>query len=196
MIKEHKGVIFNGDNYTEQWHKEAAKRGLPNLHNTIEALPVLLAPKNVALFSKYGVLSEREVHSRYDIYVERYCKDVNTESLAALNIARTMILPAAYRYQGELSATAESLKNLGRNVHMGTLDAVTKLVSELETTIAALEAATSHHGASDPLAEAKHFQSEVIPAMAAVRSVADKLEGIVADDLWPLPTYREILFIK
>ncbi len=197
VIKEHKAVIFNGDNYTEQWHSEAAKRGLPNLKNTLEALPVLIAPKNVAVFAKYGVLSEREVHSRYDIYVERYCKDINTESLAALNIAKTMILPAAYRYQGELAATAASLKAaLGTTVHMGTLQTLTQLVGELEKTIGTLEGAIGHHAGGDLMAEAKHFQSDVIPAMVAVRAVADKLETIVADDLWPLPTYREILFIK
>ena len=197
IIKEHKGIIFNGDNYTEQWHQEAAKRGLPNLKNTIEALPALIAPKNIALFGKYGVLSEREVHSRYDIYMERYCKDLNTESLSALNIAKTMILPAAYRYQGELASTAAALKAAtGAAVHMGTLDTVTKLVGDLEKNIGALEAAASHHGGGDLLAEAKHFESKAIPAMKAVREVADKLECIVADDLWPLPTYREMLFIK
>jgi len=197
VIKKHKAVIFNGDNYTEAWHKEAAKRGLPNLKNTLEALPVLIAPKNLAVFAKYGVLSEREVHSRYDIYVERYCKDINTESQAALTIAKTMILPAAYRYQGELAATAASLKTaLGSTVHMGTLQTMTQLVGELEASITDLEGAMGHHSGGDLMAEAKHFQSEVIPAMAAVRTVADKLEAIVADDLWPLPTYREILFIK
>jgi glutamine synthetase len=197
VIKEHKGIIFNGDNYTEEWHNEASKRGLPNLKNTIEALPALIAKKNLAMFEKYGVLSEREAHSRYDIYMERYCKDINTESAAALNIAKTMILPAAYRYQGELAATAASLKTaLGGNVHMGTLQTVTQLVTDLEKSIAGLESAASHHGGGDLMAEAKHFQNDVIPAMKSVREVADKLEGIVADDLWPLPTYREMLFIK
>ncbi|MEX0977527.1 MAG: glutamine synthetase type III, partial [Pirellulales bacterium] len=197
IIVEHKGVLFNGDNYSEEWHKEAANRGLPNLTNTVQALPALLASKNIAMFEKYGVLSPREVHSRYEIYMERYCKDINTESQAALNMARTMILPAAYRYQGELAATAASLKAaLGGNVDMATLKTVTQLVADLEKNIASLEASINHKGASDLASEAKHFQSEVIPAMSAVRGVADKLEGIVADDLWPLPTYREMLFIK
>jgi glutamine synthetase len=197
IIKDHKAIIFNGDNYTQEWHQEAESRGLPNLRSTIEALPALISKKNVAVFEKYGVLSEREVHSRYDIYVERYCKDINTESLSALNMAKTMILPAAYRYQGELAATAASLKTaLGGNVDMSTLKTVTQLVADLEKSIGGLETAMSHHGSGDLLAEAKHFQNSVIPAMKAVRDVADKLEGIVADDLWPLPTYREMLFIK
>jgi glutamine synthetase len=197
IIKDHKAVLFNGDNYSLEWHQEAEKRGLPNLKNTIEALPALIAKKNVAMFEKYGVLSEREAHSRYDIYMERYCKDINTESQAALSIAKTMILPAAYRYQGELATTAAALKTaLGGNVDMATLKNVTQLVGELEKNISSLEAASSHHGNGDLLAEAKHFQHDVIPAMKSVRDVADKLETIVADDLWPLPTYREMLFIK
>ncbi len=197
VVKEHKAVIFNGDNYSSEWHEEAARRGLPNLRNTVEALPALISKKSVELFGKYGVLSERELHSRYDIYVERYCKDINTETQAALSIAKTMILPAAYRYQGELASTAASLKAaLGGNPDLTTLKTVTQLVGELEKSITDLEAASSKHGHGDLLAEAKHFQVEVIPAMKAVREVSDKLETIVADDLWPLPTYREMLFIK
>jgi glutamine synthetase len=112
-------------------------------------------------------------------------------------MAKTMILPAAYRYQGELADIANALKSAnGGKVHIGTLETVSMLVGELEKEIAGLEKAIDHHGAGDLLAEARHFQGEVIPAMKAVRDVADKLEGIVADDLWPLPTYREMLFIK
>jgi glutamine synthetase len=197
IIKEHKAVIFNGDNYTKEWHQEAEARGLPNLKNTIEALPALISKKNLEVFEKYGVLSDREAHSRYDIYMERYCKDINTESQAAINIAKTMILPAAYRYQGELASTAAALKTaLGGNIDMGTLKTVTQLVSELEKNIASLESTTGHSGNGDLMAEARHFQHDVIPAMKAVRDVADKLETIVADDLWPLPSYREMLFIK
>jgi glutamine synthetase len=197
IIKEHKAVIFNGDNYTKEWHREAEARGLPNLKNTIEALPALISKKNLEVFEKYGVLSEREAHSRYDIYMERYCKDINTESQAAINIAKTMILPAAYRYQGELASTAAALKTaLGGNIDMATLKTVTQLVGDLEKNIASLESASGHSGNGNLLAEAKHFQHDVIPAMKAVRDVADKLETIVADDLWPLPTYSEILFIK
>lgn len=196
VIKESKPVIFNGDGYSAEWHAEAERRKLPNMRNTLSALPELIKPKNVEVFGKYGVLSEREVHSRYEIYMERYCKDINTESLMALNMARTMILPAAYRYQAELAASASSMKALGKPVHTGTLDRVTEYVGQLEKHLDALDAAIEHEASGDVLSHAKHFQNEVIPAMAAVREVADKLEGIVADDLWPLPTYREMLFIK
>ncbi len=197
VISEHKAVLFNGDNYSQEWHDEAEKRGLPNLRNTVEALPALIAPKNIAMFEKYGVLNSREIHSRYEIYMERFCKDINTEALAALSIAKTMILPAAYRYQGELATTANALKAaLGSDSDLTSLKTVTGLIGELEKTIAALDAEIEKNGIEDIAAEAKHFQEGVIPAMGAVRAVADKLEAIVADDLWPLPSYREMLFIK
>ncbi len=115
IYKQHKAVVFNGDNYTAEWHAEAEKRKLPNLKNTVTALPALIAEKNLKLFAKYEVLSEREVHSRYDIYMERYCKDINMESQQALSIAKTQLLPAAYRYQGVLASVAASLKAIGKN---------------------------------------------------------------------------------
>ncbi|MBM3955788.1 MAG: glutamine synthetase type III [Planctomycetes bacterium] len=196
IVAKHKAVIFNGNGYAQEWHEEAAKRGLPNLRATPEALDVLVAPKNIALFEKYGVLSEREMRSRYDIYMERYCKDINTEAQSALQIARTLILPAGYRYQGELVDTASKLKTLGAPVHMGTLEKLTGLVGEFEKRIEGLEKALGHHGAADLRAEVKHFNADVIPAMNALREIADQIETILPDDLWPLPTYRELLFIK
>jgi len=196
IVSQHKAVIFNGNGYAQEWHDEAKKRGLPNLKATPEALDVLVAPKNIALFEKYGVLSERELRSRYDIYMERYCKDINTEAQSALQIARTLILPAGYRYQGELVNTASKLKILGQPVHMGTLEKLTGLVGDLEKKIDGLEKVLAHHGASDLRGEVKHFHAEVIPVMLSLRETADQIETILPDDLWPLPTYREMLFIK
>ena len=196
IVAQHKAVIFNGNGYAQEWHDEAKKRGLPNLKATPEALDALVAPKNIALFERYGVLSERELRSRYDIYMERYCKDINTEAQSALQIARTLILPAGYRYQGELVDTASKLKVLGQPVHMGTLEKLTGLVGDLEKRIEGLEKALSHHGASDLRGEVKHFHTDVIPAMLSLRETADQIETIIPDDLWPLPTYREMLFIK
>ncbi len=196
IIKEHKAVVFNGNGYAAEWHAEAEKRKLPNLRHTVVALPELISKESIELFGKYGVLNEREVRSRFEIYMERYCKDVNAEAACALSMAKTMILPAAYRYQGELAQIAANLKVLGKNPHLGTLETLTGGVADLEKTIAELEKALNHKGAHDLTAEAAHFHDKVIPAMAAVREIADQLETIVADDLWPLPTYREILFIK
>jgi glutamine synthetase len=195
-IKDHKAIIFNGDNYAAEWHAEAEKRGLPNLKNTVDALQVLADKDSVELFEKYNVLSPRETQSRLDIYLERYCKDINCESQLCLNIARTMILPAAYRYQGELAQTASAMKSAGKNPDTSSLDTLTKLTSQLEGTIQTLQSAVNHHAEGGVLAHAKHFRDQVVPAMAKVRSVADELEAIIADDLWPLPTYREMLFIR
>jgi glutamine synthetase len=195
IIAEHKAVIFNGNGYSAEWQEEAKRRGLPNLKATPEALDVLVTPTNIALFEKYGVLSEREMRSRYEIYLERYCKDINAEANSAVQIAKTMILPAGYRYQGELVDTASKLKSIGQTVHMGTLDKLTKLVGAFEQRIEALETALAH-GGHDLRAEVTHFHDDVIPAMVSLRETADQIESILPDDLWPLPTYREMLFIK
>ena len=196
IASEHKGVIFNGNGYSQEWHAEAAARGLPNFKATPEALDQLVAPKNLALFATYGVLSEREMRSRYEIYMERYCKDLNTEASAAIQIAKTMILPAAYRYQGELVDIATKLKTLGQSPHLGTLDKLTRLVGELESRIDSLEKSLGHSGGGDVRREVAHFHDDVIPAMVSLRETADIAETILPDDLWPLPTYHEMLFIK
>ena len=195
LISDHKSVIFNGNGYSQEWQEEARSRGLPNLKATPEALDALVAPATITMFEKYGVLSEREVRSRYEIYMERYCKDLNTEAQAALQIAKTMILPAAYRYQGELVDIATKLKTLGQSPHLGTLDKLTRLVGELEGGIEALDHAATHQGC-DIRGEVAHFHDDVVPAMLVIRNTADQLEAILPDDLWPLPTYREMLFIK
>ena len=195
LISDHKAVIFNGNGYSQEWQDEAKRRGLPNLKATPEALDALVSPNTIAMFVKYGVLSEREVRSRYEIYLERYCKDLNTEAQAALQIAKTMILPAAYRYQGELVDIATKLKTLGQSPHLGTLEKLTKLVGELEGRIESLERTAAHQGC-DLRKEVGHFHDDVVPAMLALRETADQLETILPDDLWPLPTYREMLFIK
>ena len=194
--REHKAVVFNGDGYSEAWHKEAAKRGLPNLRNTVDALAELPTATHKELFAKYGVLSERETMSRYEIYMERYCKDVAAEGRMCLSVARQMILPAAYRYQGELAQTAASLKAAGIPGDISSLTRLTALVAELEKALNTLQHAVDHHAEGDVLAHAKHYRDQVLPSMLAVRKVADELETIVADDLWPLPTYREMLFVR
>jgi len=196
VIKEHKAIIFNGDNYSEAWHKEAEKRGLPNLRNTVDAMAAMEKKEYGELLAKYGVLSKREYASRNEIYTERYCKDLNSEALTVVEIARTMILPAGYRYQGILASTAASMIAAGKTPDTVSLDRVTKLVSLLEKRIDELEETLSHEAKGGVLAHAKHYRNEVFPATLAVRETVDKLEAIVADDLWPLPTYQEMLFIK
>jgi glutamine synthetase len=196
IINECESIIFNGDGYSAAWHADAAKRGLLNLKTSIDALPMLADPAIKALFTKYGVLSERELQSRLDIYLEQYCKTVKVEAALTLEMARTLIFPAVIRYQNELASTCANLKLVGYEFDTDTLDKITDLVKNLQDSLGSLEKALAHHGGDSLEAEARHFCEEVLPAMAEVRKYADEMEGWVADDLWPLPTYQEMLFIK
>jgi glutamine synthetase len=185
---ENKQIIFGGDNYAPEWHEEAEQRGLLNLRATPDALPYLVADEVISMFDNYGVLSERELHSRYDVFLEQYVTKLNIEAETAASIARTMLLPAA--------ATHLSLL-LG--AQLSDLAAETSdLIAEFAAAIRALESANlaENQPHDDVLEHAKYMRDQVVPAMAAVREVADRLERIVADDLWPLPKYSEILFIK
>jgi glutamine synthetase len=189
IIKEHQSVLFSGNGYADEWHAEAAKRGLPNNKSTVEALPALQSDKAKKLFSKYAVLNERELESRYEIAWERYVKVQNIEANATAEIAKTQIVPATVKYLGELSAASKS-KGLVKLA-----DKVAGLADTLLASIDALEAAQeAAHKAGSLHAEAKAFKEKVIPAQEAVRAAADELETVVSDDLWPLPKYRELLF--
>ncbi len=198
VVDQHGAVIFNGNGYSDEWHQEAAKRGLPNLRTSVEALPSLSDKSAVAVFEKYGILSRRELESRQEIAFEQYNKAVNVEANLTIEMARTTIFPAAMRYQGQLAQTAASMKAAGLETHTAMLERVTSLMTDLMKNIHALEQALEGdgHGGSEASAHAKHFCDHVIPAMGKVRETADDLESIVADDLWPLPTYQEMLFIK
>ncbi len=198
IIKESKKVIFNGDNYTPEWHKEAEKRGLPNLRNTVECLPVIVRKDSVELFTKYKVYTERELQSRLAILAENYVKTVAIEGKLTAFMARTMILPAALRYQAEVATAVGATKAAGveNSAQADLLRSLTGTITEFQKATAELDHAVGHHAEGEPLDHAKHSRDKVLPAMAAVRALGDKLEAVVADDLWPLPTYREMLFIK
>ncbi|HCR13986.1 glutamine synthetase III [Solidesulfovibrio sp.] len=195
IIKEHDAVVFNGDGYSEEWHVEAEKRGLPNLKTTPDALPVLTSPEVVKLFTTYGVFSEAELASRKEIYLEQYVKTIQTEAALVVRMAKTIIFPAAMRYQGELAATCANLKAIGHDFKMTTLECVTAKLRDLQAKVAEFEKLLEH-SAADTLAEAKFMCCTVLPAMLEIRAVADALEAVVADDLWPLPSYQEMLFIR
>jgi glutamine synthetase len=136
------------------------------------------------------------MHSRYEIYLERYAKEIATEGKLALSIARVTILPAAYRYQHELASTAAALIAAGKQPDTSLLDRLTGLIGSMEKANTRLQEALAHHPKGDVLAHARHYRDEVVPAMLACREVADEMETIIADDIWPLPTYREMLFTK
>jgi glutamine synthetase len=194
VVKEtwtaNKRIVFSGDNYSPEWHAEAERRGLANLAQSPDALPWLIDPSTIKVFDDYNVLSERELHARYEVSLEQYITTINIEGETAASIARTMLLPAAIRWL----ATLQGVAGLDRLT-----EETAALVSEFTDAIFALEAANAEHPEDedeDVLAGAKYVQEHVQPAMSAARAVADKLERIVPDDLWPLPKYSEILFIK
>jgi glutamine synthetase len=192
VVKEawsaNKQVVFDGDGYSEEWHKEAEKRGLANLRTTPDALPWLVDKQTVAAFKKYKVLSKRELESRLEVFTEQYAVKINIESETAAQIARTMLLPAAVRHLNELKATG--MDEL--------VEEVEPLVKELQYALVKLEDANLSDNQPDSSAMkwAVYMRDTVILAMDDVRDVCDRLEKLVADDLWPLPKYSEMLFIK
>jgi glutamine synthetase len=193
---EHGRIIFNGDGYSEAWHKEAEfERGLPNLRTAADALPVLGHPEIIDLFEKYHVLSKRELLSRLDVQLEQYVMAIQVEASLMLKMGRTMIYPAAIRYQSELATNCANLKAAGIECDTEPLNSVSTCTIGLRAALDRLEK-IMEHGADDLAAEACIMRDKVLPAMAVVRDHADALEGMVADDLWPLPNYQEMLFIK
>jgi glutamine synthetase len=198
IIKESKKVLFGGDNYTAEWHQEAEKRGLPNLRNSVDALPVIVRKDSIELFGKYRVYSERELQSRFAILTENYIKTINMEARLTAFIGKTMIVPAAIRYQSEVAAAVNGTKAAGLDysAQADLLKTVSGTLSDFQKALAKLDHEMEHAASGDLSSHAKHSRDGILPAMTAVRSAGDTLEGIVADDLWPLPSYREMLFIK
>ncbi|MCW2905124.1 MAG: glutamine synthetase catalytic region, partial [Streptosporangiaceae bacterium] len=186
--KANKRIIFDGDNYAPEWHAEAEARGLYNLRSTPDALPWLVDKTTVAVFKKYGVLSKRELDSRHEVFLEQYAVKINIEAETAASIARTQILPAAVRHINELRMAG--LEEL--------IEEIEPVVKELHFALRALEDANLEENQDDSKPEkwAAYVHDRVVPAMEDVREVADRLEKTVADDLWPLPKYSEMLFIK
>jgi glutamine synthetase len=181
-----KGILFGGDNYDEAWHAEAEGRGLKNLKTTPEALPEVLADSTVAAFGEYGVLSQRELESRFEVWVEQYVIRANIEAETAARIARTMLLPAALRHLKLIEDSG--MEKLSANTRA--------LTEEFVEAIRALDEANHYPDGVEGLELAEFARDSQLAAMAEVREVADKLEKIVSDDLWPLPKYSEILFIR
>jgi glutamine synthetase len=186
--RENKQIVFGGDNYSPEWHEEAQRRGLLNLKATPDALPYLVNEATTALFSNYSVLSEREIESRFEVFLEQYVTKINIEAEVAASIARTMVLPAAARHVTMVRAAG--LKDLESES--------SRLSADLVAAIKRLEEANQaeNHPQEGTLEHARYTHDSLIPAMEAVRAAADALERVVADDLWPLPKYSEILFIK
>ena len=198
-IKEHKRIIFNGNNYSEEWVKEAEKRGLLNLRTTVDALPHYIEPKNIKLFTKHKIFTESEMYSRYEILLENYCKTLHIEGKTMLDMIKKDIIPAVTAYCKELSETALSKKSLCPQVSCVTEESMVTILSELSAGVfektQKLEAALSHtEQISDIQAQAESYRDEVIPAMEALRKDADEIESLVGEKYWPYPTYGKMLF--
>ncbi len=179
-------ICFDGDNYTEEWHAEAEQRGLKNLRTSPDALPEVLTEQTVKAFSDYDVLSVRELESRYEVWLEQYAIRANIEAETTFSIAKTMILPAALRH----------LALIGESGVSAIEGEVRGLVDELVSALGELEAANAYPEDLEGMALAIHARDKQLTAMSRVREAADKLESVVSDDLWPLPKYEEMLFIK
>jgi glutamine synthetase len=200
LFKKHQRILFNGNGYSAEWHAEAEKRGLPNLRNAVDAIGTFCAPKCIQLFERFGVLSAKEAESRMNIMFEAYSKAIAIEGQSALSLARTMILPAAQKWQLAVAQSVAAVKQAGVDVkaqerRFKDLVARTEmLVVAIEDLAGVFEHAEQHAGS--PQDHAKTYRDRVVPAMAKLREVADVLETLVDDAEWPLPKYREILFMQ
>jgi glutamine synthetase len=195
VMSNHGSVVFNGDGYTEDWKIEAEARGLANLATTLDALPALVTDEAMELFGRYGVFTPREMHSRFEIALEQYAMSITVEARLTLEIATTIVMPAAVRYQTELATNIASLRAVGIDGDSATLDEVTSAIAALRAGIVELRSELAPEGLDSTEQEAEHAGRTLLPTMEAVRAAADVLETLVADDLWPLATYQEMLFI-
>ncbi len=197
VLREHKRIIFNGNGYDPSWLVEAERRGLLNLRSTVDALPYYVSEKNVAVFAAHKVLTEQEVHSRYEIKLENYVKVLFIEALSMLDIARRMILPATIAYSGDVAKEIGFKKSVTGHAPA----AESRLLGTLETETNALydsiealdQAVKAHDESADMLAQAQYTRDTIVPAMTALRAAADALEPIVGKEYWPMPTYQDML---
>jgi glutamine synthetase len=196
-IKQHKRIIFNGNGYSAEWQKEAAKRGLLNLKNSVDALGQVITPAAIALLDRYKILNEREVHARYEIFLENYNKTINIEGQLMVLMANRYILPAALEYQKQIGQSVAAVKAGGGKSTQGKklLGTYTKLVDKLKTDTDALAKLLEHSGGSADK-HAKFMRDKVVPAMSKLRETGDAIEVLTPHAIWPLPTYREMLFVK
>jgi glutamine synthetase len=195
--KKHSRVIFNGNNYSAEWPKEAAKRGLPNVTNAVDALKAFITEKSLKLFEKYEVLSHKEMHSRYDIYVEAYAKQVNIEALTAIDMVKKQFIPATAEYATFLAESVASFKavSVAAPVQEDILKKLSVLLASAYRNLGKLEAATAKAQlTTDTVKKAETYRDKVVTAMQTLRIDIDALEMIVPRDMWPMPTYADLLF--
>jgi glutamine synthetase len=197
IIKQHKRIIFNGNNYSAEWQKEAAKRGLLNLRNTVDALPQFVTPEAIKVLERFKVLNSREMHARYEVFLENYVKTINIEGQLMVLMANRYILPAALEYQKQIGQSVAAVKAGGGASPSAKklLSKYTKLVDAFRGQTDALTVLLDHSGGSAEK-HAKFMRDKVVPAMTKLRETGDTIETLTPHGLWPLPTYREMLFVK
>jgi glutamine synthetase len=194
FMAKHSRIIFNGNNYSEEWVKEAAKRGLANTKNAVDALKAFVTPKAIKLFEKYKVLSKEELHSRYDIYVEQYAKHINIEALTALQMVKRLYLPAVIRFTTELGTSIAAVGK-GATLQKTLLAEVSKLLESVGKKVKKLEEETAKAQKIVQVdKQAAAYRDKVFVAMQALRQDIDALEEIMPSDLWPVPVYSDLLF--
>ncbi|MYH08524.1 MAG: glutamine synthetase type III, partial [Rhodothermaceae bacterium] len=193
IARECKDILFEGDNYAEEWHQEAERRGLLNLRTTVDALGHLTSEKNTQLFESFGILSSSELHARYEVALEQYEMAIDIEAKTLENIVRTQVLPAGFSYLNELTQTAAQTKGIGLHVKESVIPVVKTLNDTLSELVSAVDELTKllNMHQETLAAEAMHKKDMIIPAMDKVREAADKLEGLVPENMWPLPNYGE-----
>jgi glutamine synthetase len=199
IATQHKKIIFNGDSYAPQWEAEAERRGLLNIRNSVDGLRPMLDTEVETLFEKHGVLSKHELHARYEILLERYCKEINVEALTTLQMANRQIMPAAIEYSGKIADTVVAIKSAGASANSprGILSDLCELIDTLQVNIIALKQAVRVASDIDAVTvQAEAYRDSVVPAMNSVREVVDQLENMVDASIWPLPTYAEMLFLR
>ena len=196
-VKAHKRIIFNGNGYSDDWQTEAASRGLLNLKTTVDALPEIVKAPVVKTFEKFKVLSERELHARYEVNLENYSKTINVEAQLMVLMANRYILPAALEYQKRVAESVAATKQAGVTSKEGGKH-LTRLVGLVDRFRALTETLATALDHSSPSAEkhARYMRDKIVPAMGALREVGDQLELVIPHELYPLPTYREMLFVK
>lgn len=197
VMDAHGAVVFGGNGYSEEWHKMAVEeRGLPNLPTTADALPVLKEEYVEDLFEKTGVLSSVELESRFEVYAEQYILSIEVEAKLVVSMAKTSIYPASIKYLSTLAATISSLKELGIDLESATAQKVASLSQSMLAAVDKLSEALTKHDFSTTQEHMQYYAKTIRPLMDEVRQYADGLEAEVADDLWPFPTYQEMLFMK
>ena len=197
VMKDHGKIIFNGNNYSDEWTKEAERRGLLNLPSTIDALPYLTSPKNVDMFKRLHVFSEAELKSREDIYVQNYCKLLNIEAMTMLDMATMDIIPAVIKYKGDVAKSANASITLGVDADEEKeicKDLASHIKDATECVNALKSALQKAHSLGENVTGGRCYHDEVLVAMANLRKVVDEMELLTAKEYWPVPSYGDLLF--